>query len=92
MHTIKQKLASTIKIEPVPKLATDDSIRQLPAPVFLGPPPTETDGFMSLRLLGRAQTTLESQAIAGVPKVKLNIGKISEAKQKILNAAFQSAP
>lgn len=47
---------------------------------------------MSLRLLGRAHTTLESQAIAGVPKVKLNIGRISEAKQKILNAAFQTAP
>jgi len=32
MHTVKQKLSNAIKVEPVPKLATDDSVRQFEGP------------------------------------------------------------
>jgi hypothetical protein len=93
MHTVKNK-SNQIRVEHArltsANQAKDTSFVQAMkqnTPTKYGQA-EQQPGFMNLRLLGRVYTTLETQSIQGATKVKLNIGKVSAAREKILNSAL----
>jgi len=86
MHTIKTR-HNPISIEPA-RLKSSDSIdNEENNPLSkTSPGKFAPKNFMNMKLLGKAHQQLETSIISGSNRVKLNIGKISGANEKILQS------
>jgi hypothetical protein len=90
MHSVRNK-HNFVRIEPA-RLKSNDSKEKMQSDIISSnstSKPKQT-GIMNLKLLGQAQNQLESDAISGSHKVRINIGKVTGVKERLLQSIQNS--
>ena len=86
MHTVRNK-HNFVRIEPA-RLKSNDSQEKLQSDIIStnSDAKTKLTNIINLKLLGQAQNQLESDFISGSNKVRINIGKVTGVKERLLQS------
>lgn len=86
MHTVRNK-HNFVRIEPA-RIKSNDSKEILQSDIISSnsQPKQNQNAIMNLKLLGQAHNQLESNVVSGSHKVRINVGKVTAIKEKLLQS------